>query len=427
MLAEFRTLYTSEVVERVRPLGIEVTHDYLNKPGAIPLPATFSMELGKRIGGNELGVKTRLYSNYPFPWRKLESSQDDFERQALAYLSGHPDESFYRLEDFQGQRSLRYVTADRMRESCVACHNTHPDSPKRDWKVGDVRGALEVVIPLEAAVNQSKEGLRGTAFMVSFLAALTLAGFILVIMTLRKYSKVERQVLEQRIFQSEKMAAIGQLAGGVAHEINNPLGVILGFSQNLAKRIQPGDPFELPLKSIEREAIRCKNLVQELLTFSRVGKTEKESLDPKEAIESALSLVQAQTNVKKVMLAKELSDVPRIEANRTQIQQIIVNLCNNAIDAMPQGGRLTVCLKPVKSESRDWVEIQIQDTGQGIPPEIHSTIFNPFFTTKEIGKGTGLGLSLVHEIVENHQGRIFFDTETGKGTTFHVLLPILQG
>ena len=90
---------------------------------------------------------------------------------------------------------------------------------------------------------------------------------------------------------------------------------------------------------------------------------------------------------------------------------------------MPQGGRLVVRLKPAKSEGRDFAEIQVQDTGQGIPPEIRSKIFDPFFTTKEIGKGTGLGLSLVHEIVENHQGQISFDTEIGKGTTFRILLP----
>ena len=231
----------------------------------------------------------------------------------------------------------------------------------------------------------------------------------------------ERKRLEHMMLQAEKMSAIGQLAGGVAHEINNPLGVILGFSQNVVKRLPPGDPFEMPLKSIEREAVRCKNLVQDLLTFSRVGKPAKEMIDIKEAVEGALSLVLAQSKVKEVELIKELQEVPKISANRTQIQQIIVNLSNNAIDAMPEGGKLTICVR--KSMEGQGIEMEVRDTGQGIPEDIRSKIFNPFFTTKEVGKGTGLGLSLVYEIVGKHNGKITLESKVGEGTTFHVFLP----
>lgn len=234
----------------------------------------------------------------------------------------------------------------------------------------------------------------------------------------------EQKKMECIVLQSEKMSAVGQLAAGVAHEINNPLGVILGFAQNVAKRIKPGDPFELPLKSIEREAVRCKNLVQDLLTFSRLGKGEKEFMDLREAIESALALVQAQSKVKNVDLVKEISEVPKIVANKNQIQQIIINLSNNAIDAMPNGGRLVIGVKKTMENGRDEVEIRVQDTGQGIPESIRAQIFNPFFTTKESGKGTGLGLSLVYEIVQKHSGRILLDSEMGKGTTFRILLPL---
>lgn len=234
----------------------------------------------------------------------------------------------------------------------------------------------------------------------------------------------EQKKLERLVFQSEKMSAIGQLAGGVAHEINNPLGVILGFSQNVAKRIPPGDPLELPLKSIEREAVRCKNLVRDLLTFSRVGKIEKETIDLADTIEGALSLVLAQGKIKNVELVKEFSEIPPITANRTQIQQIIINLSNNAMDAMPEGGTLTLRVKKAKMEDREAVEIQVQDTGEGIPAEIRSKIFDPFFTTKEVGKGTGLGLSLVFEIVQQHQGRILLESAVGKGTSFQVFLPV---
>ena len=238
----------------------------------------------------------------------------------------------------------------------------------------------------------------------------------------------ERKKMESVILQSEKMAAVGQLAGGVAHEINNPLGVILGFAQGVVRKVSPGDPLEMPLKSIEREALRCKQLVQDLLTFSRIGKTEKEEADLNQVIDSALSLILAQAKTRNTELVKEFApNLPQIQANKNQIQQVIVNLCNNAMDAMPGGGTLTLCTKKFSLNGKDALEIQVQDTGQGISKEIQAKIFEPFFTTKEIGKGTGLGLSLVYEIIQKHEGRIKIDSETGKGSRFYVYLPITDG
>ncbi len=236
----------------------------------------------------------------------------------------------------------------------------------------------------------------------------------------------ERKKLEAMMLQSEKMAAVGQMAAGLTHEINNPLSVILGFSQTLLKQIQPGDALEMPLKSIETEAIRCRQLVQDVLGFSRTQKAEMQEINLNEAIESAISLVIAQAKTKQVMFAKELqTELPKVVANRNQILQVIINLSNNAIDAMPQGGQLTIRTLAIKKEGKDELEIQVEDNGQGIPQENLSTIFEPFFTTKEIGKGTGLGLSLVYDIVVNkHHGRLDVKSEIGKGTTFCVGLPI---
>ena len=235
----------------------------------------------------------------------------------------------------------------------------------------------------------------------------------------------ERKRLENVVLQSEKMAAVGQLAGGVAHEINNPLGVILGFAQSLVRRLQPGDPYDMPLRSIEREALRCKNLVQDLLTFSRTARTEKEETNLSEAIEGALSLILAQSKVKDVSLVKELApDLPLIMASKNQLQQVIVNLSNNAIDAMPSGGTLTIRTRKGSLKNNEAVQILVEDTGQGIKPEILTKIFEPFFTTKEVGKGTGLGLSLVFEIIQKHEGQISVDSKEGMGTKFSILLPV---
>ncbi len=224
---------------------------------------------------------------------------------------------------------------------------------------------------------------------------------------------------------SEKLAAVGQLAAGVAHEINNPLGIILGFAQSVSKRIQnEADPLALPLKTIEREALRCKNLVQSLLVFSRTSKGAREELDLNSAVEGALPLISARTKTQNVELAQELgAELPKIKADKTQLQQIVVNLANNAVDAMQNGGTLTIATS-LFAKRPGYVAIQVRDTGAGIPKEIQNRIFEPFFTTKEVGKGTGLGLSLVYEIVNKHAGTIELESEEGKGATFTVFLPV---
>ncbi|MBI4655817.1 MAG: PAS domain-containing protein [Elusimicrobia bacterium] len=241
-------------------------------------------------------------------------------------------------------------------------------------------------------------------------------------------TEIELNQTREQLMQSEKMAAVGQLAAGVAHEINNPLGIILGFAQSAAKRIKEDDPLALPLKSIEREAVRCSYLVRNLLVFSRARKNEgQEPLDVNTTVNSALSMIEAQTKTRNVELVRELGDgLSRISANNNQLQQVIVNLANNAIDAMTEGGTLTV--KTLLSGTRPgYVEIMVRDTGKGIPKEIQKKIFEPFFTTKEVGKGTGLGLSLVYEIVGNHRGTIELESEEGKGAEFTIFLPVHRG
>lgn len=231
----------------------------------------------------------------------------------------------------------------------------------------------------------------------------------------------ESKKLESMVFQSEKLAAVGQLAAGVAHEINNPLGVIIGFVQSICRRIKPGDILEMPLKSIEREAIRCKDLVQDLLIFSRVDKGGHYPLDMNKTIEDALNLITAKCKVSNVEIQTKLfPEIPHISGNSNQIQQVIINLANNAIDAMPNGGMLEISTE-VKAQS--WVYLKISDTGNGIPADIRSKIFEPFFTTKEVGKGTGLGLSLVYEIVKKHSGTIDLQSRPGF-TEFCLKFPV---
>ena len=149
-LKEFNEYYSSEVVARLKDRGIEITHDYANKKNAIPLPATMSVELGNRISQKGSGMRIRLYSDYPFPWRREEGGpKDEFQREALKQLRASPDRPYYRVEKLEGRRSLRYATASLMQKRCLGCHNQIKESPKKDWKEGDVVGVYEVSFPID--------------------------------------------------------------------------------------------------------------------------------------------------------------------------------------------------------------------------------------------------------------------------------------
>jgi signal transduction histidine kinase len=217
------------------------------------------------------------------------------------------------------------------------------------------------------------------------------------------------------------MAAIGQLAGGVAHEINNPLSVILGFAQGAERRLAEEDPIRRPIQAIVREAERCKNIVRELLVFSRTSKNEHLPTDLNEVVHSTAILLRSRAKTQRITVSTKLVVHPAvIEGNVTQLQQVVVNLGNNAMDAMPSGGTLT--LRTLEDPEQGLV-LEVADTGTGIPAEIRARIFEPFFTTKEVGKGTGLGLSLVWEIVEQHGGRVEVESHPDQGTTVRIYFP----
>ncbi|HBB67695.1 MAG: hypothetical protein A2X28_09695 [Elusimicrobia bacterium GWA2_56_46] len=243
--------------------------------------------------------------------------------------------------------------------------------------------------------------------------------------TARKRMEAEKAELQAQLMQAGKMSAVGQLASGVAHEINNPLGVILGFSQSVLKKFKENESLAVPLQSIVREALRCKDLVQNLLVFSRAQKNNQGAMiDLNAALASALSLIQASTKTCNVELVREFrDDLPKIYADMFQLQQVLINLANNAVEAMPKGGTLSV--RTAFSDKRPgYVAIEVRDTGAGIPKELQAKIFEPFFTTKEVGKGPGLGLALAYEIVRKHHGTIEMSSEEGKGTSFTISLPI---
>jgi PAS domain S-box-containing protein len=224
----FRQMYSTEVAARARALGIEVVHDYEGKAHALPLPATLTIKLGEAINQARPGAWVRLYSDYPFPWRKETGGvRDAFGAEALRQLRQHPDQPFYRFEDFQGRPSLRYAVADRMQASCVACHNSHPDSPKTDWKEGDVRGVLEFIRPLdnhgEAAVARSRAGLWWTFGGTVAMFGVGLVGLGLAVRGNRRASASLRQSEERfRMLSSSAPIGIFETDAAGANLYTNP-------------------------------------------------------------------------------------------------------------------------------------------------------------------------------------------------------------
>lgn len=170
-IALFREMYSKEVVAKARAFGMKVNYEHEQHPDTIPLPATLTMELGQKLEAARAGAQVRLYSNYPFPWRASRPPPDAFETSALDAVQRDPSQPYYEFKEFEGRPSLRYVIADQMSQSCVDCHNQHPDSPKRDWHVGDVRGGLEFIRPLDnvgpIAVFEARTSLRNAFALFS--------------------------------------------------------------------------------------------------------------------------------------------------------------------------------------------------------------------------------------------------------------------
>ena len=227
---------------------------------------------------------------------------------------------------------------------------------------------------------------------------------------------------ERELLQKEKLASMGQLAAGVAHELNNPLSTILLYSDVMYKDASEGDQRREDLKMIMDEAQRCKIIVADLLNFARQQEILAQDTDLPALVGEVLIKVNHRKRFDKIQIVREFSpDLPHIQADPAQLQQVFINLLNNAADAMESGGTITISAEPLDAKT---VEIRVKDTGSGITPENLEKLFTPFFTTKPAGKGTGLGLSIVYGIIKMHYGQIHAQSQVGQGTTIVITLPV---
>jgi len=301
------------------------------------------------------------------------------------------------------------------------------DRPRLEAAIAAAAEGKSDIAPVDAALQGTPE--RSARFFVSPSDESDGAGA-----TIFALDTTEQRTLEENFAQSQKMQAIGQLAGGVAHDFNNVLTAIIGYSDLLLANHRPTDPSFQDIMQIKQNANRAAGLVRQLLAFSRRQTLRPQVLQLGEVLSDLQMLMRRLVGEKIELDLRHARDLWLVKADLNQFEQVIVNLVVNARDAMPQGGSILLRTRNVSAVDcagfgekslvpADYVAIEVEDTGHGIGPEVKDKIFEPFFTTKEVGKGTGLGLSMVYGIVKQTGGYVFCDSTPGKGTTFRIFLP----
>ncbi len=467
-IREFRTLYSSEVVKRVKPHGIAVTHDYKQKDRSIPLPATLTIMLGNRLSCTDSQDEVRLYSAYPFPWRANRAPLDAFEQEALRRFSVDASKPYYTVEEGEHGMLLRYATADVMRESCIACHNSHPDTPKNDWRLGDVRGVVSTTIDLNPLAVASTSELHGVLVLLVVMAVVGCVLFVTVLIWQTKrasrearsaanyeYSQQENVNLEKaneqlrdinRALEDARAEAIvatkakSNFLANMSHEIRTPMTAILGFSESLRGRDLSEAEARDCIDTIHKNGEHLLGLINDVLDVSKIeaGKLEVETIpcSPHTVVEEVVALMKVCSDAKKIAFNTEyIGQLPEtIQSDPMRLKQILINIVGNAIKFTDEGGvRLITRFIPGNEYeecgrvSEQCLQFDILDTGVGMTKEQASKLFQPFTQadstmTRKFG-GTGLGLTISKELAKLLGGNIsIVDSEPRCGTRFRTTI-----
>jgi two-component system, cell cycle sensor histidine kinase and response regulator CckA len=315
-----------------------------------------------------------------------------------------------------GERSIRTVVAER-------------DRPALEDAIKQAAQGKSDIAPVDAAL--AGEGERFGRFYVTAVGEEERDQEAAIVYALET---TQQRELESKVTQQQKMELVGQLAGGIAHDFNNVLSAIMMATDFLLNAHKPTDPSFQDIMQIKQNANRAASLVRHLLAFSRKQTLRPQMLDLGEVLSDLKMLLRRLIGEKINLDVVHGRDLWPVKVDISQLEQVIVNLVVNARDAMPKGGRLLLRTSNVAAKecvrfnakgmpSADYVLVEVSDTGTGIPEAIRDKVFEPFFSTKDVGKGTGLGLSTVYGIIKQTGGFVYFDTDEGKGTTFRIFLP----
>ncbi|MCA9279143.1 MAG: response regulator [Phycisphaeraceae bacterium] len=437
-----RTLYSREIVSRAQAAGMSATHDFVHVNNSVPLPATFSMMLGDELSKLTQSGSAKLYSPYPFPWRaETGGLQDNFARRAWASFQKTPDKPFFEIDTQSGTRVFRYAVADKLSESCVGCHNEHPDSPKRGWEAGDIRGVFEVSLPLERIEQEAAHSLRGAWIITGMLAAIGISLLTLFVRRLKNTTSSLEELnasLEQRVqdrttealehkeLAEEANRAKSRFISNMSHELRTPLNGVLGYAQILQRDPGISQSQRENISSIVSCGEHLLTLINDVLDISKIeaGKLElaPHPCDLNQLIHDVSDIVRPRAVAKHLAFVLDVApnSPPAILADATKLRQILLNLLGNAIKFTSQG---IVTLRVYPSNTH--LRFDIIDTGVGIDSKAQDLIFEPF-KQDEAGKheeGTGLGLAISRQIADRMGGSVSVTSEPGKGSTFTLEIP----
>jgi signal transduction histidine kinase len=282
---------------------------------------------------------------------------------------------------------------------------------------GDKRGTIEV------NYSEAKPELDEGPFLLEERRLIDTISREVALIVERKHTEGEKARLQDQLRHADRLATIGQLSAGVAHELNEPIGSILGFAQLIEKNPRLPEQVEQDAVKIMKASLHAREVIKKLMLFARQMPPQKTRVDLNQIVDEGLYFLESRCAKEGIQMEKKLAGfLPKIHADPAQMTQVLVNVVVNAIQAMSGGGKLTIQTRASKKA----VSLTIRDTGTGMDENIKKQVFLPFFTTKDIGEGTGLGLAVVHGIVSSHGGSIDVTSELGKGTTFEVILPTAE-
>ncbi len=419
-LSTFRSVYTTEVVAPLVDQGLSAIHDYHGKPGVLPLPATMTLLIGQQISGdNRQDTTVKLYSPYPFPWRVDEGGlRDDFAHAAWDALNNSGLDSYFRVEHQQDGSSLaRFALADRMNDSCISCHNTHPDTPRRDWTAGQLRGVLEVSRPVGGLLKSARSEFQTSAIAI-FIAIALIAG--LLILYIRKNHLYQKKMASDFLQLRKRNNDIENISFALSHTLKTPVRGISGLADIIEEDLTNAPDQVLDnLASIKERTTYLWNRLDSLNEYLKADQSAAASstVDFNEFINSLCK----QNNVPSRFRIELPPESPKIMINPGFLGSVLSVLINNAVDHHDrERGTIRVLATDAGAEYR----ISVSDDGPGINAMFRERVFEIFETLDTSSFGNrGLGLTICRKIIEANGGQIWLESEPGAGTTVYFSVP----
>ncbi|MBO6559199.1 MAG: response regulator [Nisaea sp.] len=430
-ISTFREFYGTVILDRVRSTDIDVTHDYLARENAIPIPATMTLDLTQFLNSRNANVNLRVTSEFPFPWRS-ERKLTDFEKEALSRFRSSFDNRYSRLSETEDGEIFRFATPIRMKENCVACHNSHPSSPKTDWKIGDIRGLQ--VVSIDPNQGHGLQNPDGAYFVV--IATLLFFGFTFsVIFWLLSKNNLSFRLLIREKEQHQKAReeaerssqAKTRFLGVVSHEMRTPLNAVNGMLREIEYATSDERILKMARVAHASSDMLC-GLIEDVIDVTRL-ENDKFTFNPSDfsiqaLIDEVASLLaeRARDRGNTVEFVEGSDDTRYVRSDRNRLKQVLVNLVGNAIK-FTQQGMIVIGFRLQPEADGVRLFIDVSDTGKGVAPEEIDEIFDRFYQSR-VGDGLGLGLWISKDIINRLGGDITVSSELGQGSRFTVSIPV---